>query len=108
MPCVSSYQWFDAARQNNMSFIRKNVKKFNQQYDTRASDPANNIFEGFAAIHYAVYNGFLPLFKMLFHWEFECLTHEEVSSNGKKIRKYSNVLQIAMQRHYSEIVSLIV
>ena len=64
-----------------------------EQRDTQVS---LNIFKGFSAVHYAIFFGHFELYKLLSHWEFDCLTQEEVPIERKHLRANSNIIQLAM------------
>ncbi|CAL6072672.1 Ankyrin_repeat protein 1 [Hexamita inflata] len=113
--CFSNreYSWFSAAKNDDLEYIVKNVKKMGRSIDKRKTDYENHIYNGFTALHYACMFGCHHLLSLLLLIEYDILTSEEqliaapgISQSSKfQLLKGSNFMQIAMLSKNIELIN---
>ncbi|CAL6038550.1 Ankyrin_repeat protein 1 [Hexamita inflata] len=113
--CFSNreYSWFSAAKNDDLEYIIKNVKKMGRSVDNRKTDSENNIYNGFTALHYACMFGCHHLLSLLLLIEYDILTsHEQliaapgISKSSKfLLLKGSNFMQIALLSKNIELIT---
>lgn len=114
MLCKQNTVWFDYAKQGNIDKLMQLSDKFKNQRDTRDSDPDKKIFNGFCAIHYAIYCNHLEAFAVLEEYEASCKTGEAITfpnpfhkGNIIKLGSESNCLQLALLINAEKIATYI-
>lgn len=99
--------WFSACITGNISFVQSKIEKFKGVRDSRESNEQDNVFTGFAGIHYASYIGNVGVLQALLPQEYNILTSETVTllmtgiTNGScryKLSKGSTPLMVAIVR----------
>ena len=99
-------QWFAAAKGDNKVFVCQNYRQFKTAVEKRKTDYKEGIFQGFSAIHYAIYFDNIDVIKILLQSECWQKTAKEVKITAPSISEYckyilpagSNTLQLALLR----------
>ncbi|CAL6057625.1 Ankyrin_repeat protein 1 [Hexamita inflata] len=114
--CMQKSDWFVAAQAGDLATIKKLINKNKGIFDKRESDPANNCFHGFSALHYATIANKVDVVKFLLGHELLLQTQEAASMacpgfSAKAILKVagsSNCLQLAILKKHTELITIIV
>lgn len=115
MVCGQSPDWFTKAYNGDTTYVTKQLNKRKGSYDSRETNGEQNIFNGFAAIHYAVYNNQLDVLKLLMKDEFQLDTKADtnvVAPGFSPVTRYklaagSNILALALLRKHDQVCQYI-
>ncbi|CAL6074434.1 Ankyrin_repeat protein 1 [Hexamita inflata] len=113
--CKQKSDWFIAAQTGNLEYMKKNIQKNIQTYDRRESDFEAEIFNGFSALHYACFNRYIDLVKLLLPFESTLETKQQVGidapgfcMSGKlRVPPGLNCLQLSVLAGNVQIIELI-
>lgn len=112
MRCAVPVQWFSAAAQGDVSYLRKNMERWKRCKDVRDLAGGRGVFEGFCAIHYAIYHGQNAAFTALFPHEYDELTQYDVQYFDRNaeatIPARSNCLMLAVSLGRAEMMRHII